>query len=385
MLHSKNKEILGFARYFFYLSFAELNWYRTNNSNGGICFLKSKMIWRVFLIFSTVIFLMFGTLSFADGEEKAVEFSVKAIIPENQIDKNQTYFDLKMEPLKSQKIEVEVYNASSRDIDVKVDLANATTNSNALIVYDEPEKAPDESLTNPLTTIAALNDVQGGKIKVPAGSSTVVSATINMPESEFDGMILGAMRFEKLPDKESGENNSGGVSIQNKYAYVIGIKLTENENRVKPDMILKQVKSGLENYKTATTAVLQNPTSSIIRNLKIHGQVLKKGSDEVLHKAEIENGSFAPNSTMDFIVDWEYKPLKAGDYVFRGTAEDGENTWNFEKEFSIAEEEAEAANEKAVEIERDYTWIFVLAVAVLISIIAALIMYIRKIKREAAN
>ncbi|PGQ04814.1 cell surface protein, partial [Bacillus thuringiensis] len=41
-------------------------------------------------------------------EAAEMKFAVTAVIPENQVDKNQTYFDLKMEPGQKQTLQVQM-------------------------------------------------------------------------------------------------------------------------------------------------------------------------------------------------------------------------------------------------------------------------------------
>lgn len=42
-----------------------------------------------------------------------------AVIPENQIDKNQTYFDLKMQPGQKQTIQVQMKNDTNKEVVVE--------------------------------------------------------------------------------------------------------------------------------------------------------------------------------------------------------------------------------------------------------------------------
>ena len=75
------------------------------------------------------------------------------------------------------------------------------------------------------------------------------------------------------------------MQIQNKYAYVIGVQLSENDHEVYPDLQLKNIKPQLVNYRTAVVATIQNSEPVIIRNLNVQASVLKKGIQKFYMKA----------------------------------------------------------------------------------------------------
>ena len=64
-------------------------------------------------------------------------------------------------------------------------------------------------------------------------------------------MILGGLHFEKVNQEDE---SSQAVQIQNKYAYLIGIQLSENDHEVNPDLQLKNITPQLVNYRTAVVA-----------------------------------------------------------------------------------------------------------------------------------
>ena len=85
------------------------------------------------LIFPTrILFTISGY-----AQEGDVEFSVKALIPDNQIDTKKSYFDLRMKPKQKQEIETILYNSSDEEMNIKISVYNATTNQNGLIVYED--------------------------------------------------------------------------------------------------------------------------------------------------------------------------------------------------------------------------------------------------------
>ena len=68
---------------------------------------------------------------------KRNDFSVKAILPDNQRTKETSYFDLRVAPNQTQKLQIELTNQTANDI---TGLANAAiTNDNGLADYSHAE------------------------------------------------------------------------------------------------------------------------------------------------------------------------------------------------------------------------------------------------------
>ena len=189
---------------------------------------------RRMTLFVSLFFLLLSYFPISGyAEEGDVEFSVKAVIPDNQIDTKKSYFNLRMQPKQKQEIETIVYNDSDEEITINISVHNATTNQNGLIVYEQDAKI-DPSLKIPLNTIVTVGNQ---KITIPAYRSKTITATIGMPDDEFDGTILGGLHFEKENEEDE---SSQSVNIQNKYDYVIGVQLSENDHEVYPDHSIKK-------------------------------------------------------------------------------------------------------------------------------------------------
>jgi|SRR5690625_1390528 len=330
-----------------------------------------------FLIIIITIGLIFPLTGLAQDDH--VGYSVQAHLPDNQLNDRHTYFDLKMEPEQKQQLSVVIYNNEKEDITVRTAVHNASTNSNGLVVYEEREEL-DPSLEVPLTDILTLEE---DEVVVPAGKSKTVTGDLEMPEEEYDGIILGGFHFEKVMDEEE---SAEGVNLENKYSYVIGVQLTENDNEVLPELHLNSIKPELVNHRTAVVAALQNSAPILVEDLTISAKVFKKGEKEPLKEKKQEQINMAPNSTMNFTIDWENKALDPGDYILKMKATDQSETWEWEESFVIEKDDATALNKDAVELDDDKVnkWI-VAGIVILIIIIAALLFYIWKLKRQQDN
>lgn len=315
--------------------------------------------------FSFVFLSILSTVCVFASE--GVYFSVSSVIPENQIDKNLSYFDLKVTPSSSQELKVKIFNNKKHEIKVKAMVTPATTCRNGFISYTDFTNY-DESLKYPLPDILKLNQ---SEYTVPAEGTVTATALLNMPEEAYDGIILGGLVFTKADDSsETKKENQGVTQIENEYQYVIGVMLSENDNKVNANMNLKYIKSTLSNYHTSLAVNLQNDTPVIIPDLKISGTVYKKGSSEIYKSTEKENIKMAPNSNFDFMIDWQNHKFEAGDYRIHVIAQNEEYFWEWDENFTITPEQANDANKDAVDLinsipNRVY---IVLAISILISV-----------------
>lgn len=312
------------------------------------------------------------------AQSGTVNYSVRAILPSNQVSNN-SYFDLLVEPGQNQELEVEIYNNAQEDITVRPSVHNASTNRNGLVVYEEQEEL-DPSLKIPLTDILTVEEEE---VTVPAGDSVILSAQLEMPEEEFDGIILGGMRFEK--DRGEDETTEG-VNIQNNYSYVIGVQLTENDNAVDPELHLNTISPELVNHRTAIVANLQNSVPTLIENLTIDARVFKEGEEEPLKEVTQEQVNMAPNSNMDFTIDWENRAINPGNYILEMKVEHSSDTWEWEEPFTIEESDAENLNENAVELDENQPnyWL-IIGVILLVIMVICLLLYILKLKKSQNN
>lgn len=331
---------------------------------------------KSFLFIILLLLLSFTVPHLTYAQDENVDYSVQAHLPDNQLDTKQTYFDLRVKPKQSQQLEVEIFNNEQEAITVHTDIYNASTNRNGLIVYEEQEEISD-SLDVPLSDILTLEDEE---VEVPAGESRKVSAELEMPEESFDGIILGGFYFEKDTEEEA-ENE--GVNIDNKYSYVIGVQLSQNDDDVEPELSLESVTPELTDYRTSVVATIQNKQPVIMEDLTIEAKVYEENEEKPIQEVKDNNFKMAPNSDLSYTIDWEDRSLEAGDYILHLTAEDKNDQWEWEEPFTIEKEEADEINKEAANVDKgNYTLWFILGIVVLFAIIAGLLLYIRKLKKD---
>jgi len=332
--------------------------------------MKNKGLVVLTLLITCIYLPLFSVT--VKGEE--VSYSVQAIIPENQVDDTKTYFDLKVNKNEKQQLQTVIYNNEQEEITVRLSVNPATTNSNGLIVYDKTDEL-DPSLQIALPDILQFDTKT---VTVPAGQSKTVSASLHTPKEQFNGVILGGLHFEKILEEDE---KSEGVSIHNKYAYIIGVQLRQSNKKVAPKLNLVSVRPDLANHRTASIATIQNSEPVIVENLDINIQVYEDGKNKVIHKHNQEQIKMAPNSNMDIVIDWDNQPLKPGKYAVKAKATHPSNTWEWEDTFTINKSEAKTLNQQAVELDDDQVnkWLL-LGTSVLVLVIISLLIYIRYLK-----
>lgn len=321
--------------------------------------------------FLTIISILIASFSIAATSayaqsENPITFSVSAIIPENQIDKNLSYFDLKMEPEMTQTIQVMITNNSNEEITSNIAINAASTGTNGIIAYSE-HGIQDKSMKYSIEDIAKVDTPE---VVIPANKSTVVDIQLTMPKESYDGVILGGIYITAESNVESEKLSSDGFEIENKIAYALGLKLTENDKEVKPNMNLKTIEPSLEAMRTAMNIKLQNSEPIIMKNVMIDAQIYKKGESKVLHSAKTTTAEISPNSSFDFVVDWENNKIEPGQYRLKMRVEYEDDYWEWDEEFEVKDDASSAVNDDAINIENEFPiWIIVVAGAGVLGIL----------------
>lgn len=331
----------------------------------------SRILWGLYLTFS--IFIAFPSLTHAD--EGNVGYDIQAIIPENQVDKSQSYFDLRMTPGQQQTINVRVNNTSDKDTEFKVSINQAYTNAQGFIDYADSKETEKNNYPIKLSDIAQVES----SVTVPKDSSVEVPVNLVMPEQQFDGQVLGAIQVTKDASKEA-------QGITNSYGYVLGLKLTETNTEIKRDLLLNSIHAAVSFGKTSVVAQLENPTMDAFGHLKYDAVITNASTNEEVRRVNYNNDmQIAPNSYYNFAIDWEGKRLTAGDYKLDLTVSDAlGNLWHFNDKFSITKKEAAEINSVTVDAAKQSKipmWVYII-IGILLAIILVGIIWFLLFKRR---
>ncbi len=334
------------------------------------------------------------------GNASEFNFAVNPVIPENQIDKNKTYFDLEMAPGAVQTVAVQLRNDTDQEVTITPTIASATTNLNGVVEYGLNDIAPDDTLSYNMADLVEVPE----EVVIPKQSQVDVALKIKMPQEFFKGIIAGGLTLkETIKEEETQASEEQGLAIKNEYAYVVAILLRQSEEAVTPNIHLLNVEAGQINARNTINVTLQNPEATYINSLRLINEVTKKGQSETLYASDTSRMQMAPNSHFSYPISLEGQRLAAGDYhltsvAYAGKSEDGQYKvmneegeeesylyqWTFEKDFTIAGDVARNLNDSDVSIEYTHPWIYVLIGVLLLLLVLFLLWYRRK-KRASEN
>ena len=308
-------------------------------------------------------------------------FSVSAELPNNQIDEEKAYFDLKMEPEQEQTVYINIKNDDNvkHTYDVITDLA--TTSDSGGIIYDTDNSRIDRSLPFNIAEVTTNHK----NVIVKAQSTKRVGITIEMPKKPFRGIALGAINIHQQV-KKGRESSNNDFSVQNRFGYVIGMKLQEQKTvTVRPDMKLMYAGPRQVNGHNHVVAQLQNPRAVIMEDLKVSSYVTKNGDSKKLLKTTKEKMRMAPNSNFYYALGDGQKQLKPGKYTLylNADSEKGKYKWNFKKEFTITAQKARKLNKTAViQPEKVTNWWLVGGLAAVILALLGWIIWLLRTRRK---
>lgn len=324
--------------------------------------MKKKKLF--FLLATIIIALLLPIKTYAEDSSNATGFTYKSIIPDNQRDTDVGYFDLRMTPGQKQTVKIKIKNLSAEEIEVSVKLNGAKTNVNGVVEYGPTPIKKDKSLKYDFEKIVSAPET----VKIPAKEERDVDITINMPEASFDGMISGGIQLQKVEKENKTKPQKTGVV--NKYAYIIGMILTETDKEMQPNLKLNKVYVALNNARNTFFVNFSNVEPVYLENMTTQVQIMKEDSDEVLYETKRSGMRMAPNSLIDFPVDMEGDRMVAGNYHAKILVTSGDRKWNWDEKFKITDEEADKFNSQSVGLEEVQTFNWKLVAGIILGVVA---------------
>lgn len=307
--------------------------------------------------------------------QTAGDFSISAILPENQVDDSNTYFDLRMEPGAKQTVQFVIYNSRPEALRANVQLNSASTGRNGLITYSNPD-IRDEAMSVSINDVATIKEKT---ITVPAGGSTKVDIEIKMPDKKLEGVLLGGIVVSDDTAQESTDITEG-VALTNIITYVLGLKLTQDDAEVAPDFDLVDVSPDLVNYKTAVVSKLRNKAPLIVKNMKLNAKVYGPDPDTPIRELSLDSVDMAPQSTGDFVIDWENEAFSSGTYRLAMTGTYRGEEWNWDQEFTISGE-ANTLNSRAVDLVENFNGLYIALGIIILILIGCLVFWLGRRRR----
>lgn len=351
--------------------------------------MKKYLSRSLFILFYFVSVFCLSSFALADDSSSesssagAAGFTFNINYPENQID-DVGYYDLKMTPGQTQVVTITLSNPSSEEVTVDVSLNGAKTNVNGVIEYG------DNTIENDASLKFDFKDIVTGPstVTIPASGSKDLELEIKMPETSYDGIILGGIKLQKQDsDDEDAEKSSGSV-VKNKYAYAVGMILRETDVETNREVKLNKVYAGSSNYTNAIFVNLSNVQPEILKDVSVEVQISKKGSSNVLYESKTTQMKMAPNSMFDYPVSMNGERMVAGDYTAKVVLTAGSYKEEWEQDFEITQKDADKFNERDVNLvqEKGINWKLILAiVAGVVVLVVIIFVVIRLIKKNKSS
>ncbi|MGX7025069.1 DUF916 and DUF3324 domain-containing protein [Vagococcus hydrophili] len=334
---------------------------------------NKKWLW---VIIGLVLIFVTGNTSQAEESESDIGYHIQAMIPKNQLDKEKSYFDLRMKPGEKQTIEFAISNTSEEESEYEVAVNQAYTNAQGFIDYSEPKKS--KLVKYAIEDIAEVEK----SVKVAPRSVKKVPIKLTMPKESFDGQILSGIQVIKKGKKESSK-------ITNSYGYVLGLKLTETDKAVKRDIKLKKIEPAVSFGKTSVVVELENPTMDSIGHLKYDVKITDEKTEETIKETTYGGDmQMAPTSSYRLAIDWDNKSLKKGNYKLHLIVSDAkDNKWEFNEKFEITSEDAKKVNDLTVteDNQKDFPYLWIIIGVIVLVLVIGIIIYVRKKKNSANN
>ena len=312
----------------------------------------------------------------ANNNQPARSFTVKAVIPHNQIDKKLTYYDLQVHPQQKQTLKMVVTNLGTKKLKVDLNINNAYTSQNGIISYDKSYvhlyKAQQP----------ALSDLVQGKrhksIVIDPQQSQTVKFTYQAPKASFRGIILGGITASAAV----GNSRKKNLTIQNRIRYVTGVVLRSQSHKVNPHLTLgANVRAQSRNMQSGLNFELRNAQPINLSKMKLRVRITPKNKNMPLR--QLNNMQMAPNSTWQVFVP--YKKLTAGTYVLHLNVKEKPG-WeqNFTRKFTITKsQENTLSKEKTARNWPILTWILLIVVLGIVLVIGYLLwVYLQGSKRN---
>lgn len=264
----------------------------------------------------------------ASGASNNIGFYVKAKLPENQLNADRSYFDLRMNPEQVQTIEVEVINKTDKDLNFAAKINDASTNSVGAVEY-QIDGVRDESLKYSLTEIAVLEQEE---FSVKPNQTYTFKINLAMPEETFDGELIGGIIITKINDQGDEE---AAMSINNIFSYVVGLRLTQTDEKVSPDLELIDIKPETVNYRSAIVHSIRNSSPVLLEKSTMQIDIVKKGGQKPVWSETKDMLKMAPSSLMDYNMYIDASKIETGDYISTVLIKSPEQEWRFQQEFTI--------------------------------------------------
>lgn len=225
----------------------------------------------------SVLSLILVTLSifFPLRAAQASEFSfnVDPILPESQRKGQLGYYDILLEPGGTQKLEVDLSNATDKEVKINVGMTSAKTNDNGVVEYSPNDLPLHASQKHDLEKLVDYKKV----VTLAPKSKERYSFTVKMPQEEFPGIIAGGISFQEVDSDEKEKKDSEGMAIKNKFNFAVAVLMRQSEGiSGTGELTLQKAEANQRNVRNVIRGYFSNDKPFYINNLAIDAAIYKE-------------------------------------------------------------------------------------------------------------
>lgn len=334
------------------------------------------MFKRVFI--TTLI--LFSLPLYASAAPSSLQ--VEPVYPANQVPETKGYFDVDVTAGEQLDLQLKLQNTENAPITVRVEKANAYTNSSGGIFYDENVESEETMLLDDAIPLAEALKVEE-TVTIPANESMELPIQVTVPNTDAE-TILGGIQVTQVEDaaEEEGEElgkDEANFVMKTETTYAVAIQLNL------PAEAEPNFSTGKAGFLAPTAQVYLetiNDAHLIQGDVEWTYAVLDNNGAE-LFEGNVTTFNMAPKSKIRFPLAWNHEELKDGNYTLIANGHAGDQVIEVEEPFEISTEEvaeyAEVVNPTAV-VEEDGgipMWIWI-SLAVVFGVIMFLLGQRRK-------
>lgn len=265
------------------------------------------------------------------------DFTVRALLPSNQMDRTGGYFDLLVKPNQKQTVYAELTNSAKQAASFEVGVNPAMTSDNGAIDYGQSTRKVDASAPLDFRKVATTPK---RTYTVAAASTIKIPITITMPAKQFKGRVLGGLHVLKKTKQVKGK-------INNRIAYSLAIVLQQSDASVSPTLALLKAGPKAVNHRTTIQLKFRNSAATIIPNLKFHTKITHN------NKAFIDNYAnpyqVAPNTVFNLNLGLDDHRVEPGTYKVTTVATNGKfYKRTFKTTFTVDAKQAAKINRSTI-------------------------------------
>lgn len=353
-----------------------------------------KIYYLISTIFLMVVLFTLGVDPVSANEFK---FSVTPIPSSKQIDSKVTYFDLKLKPKEQETLQVELANATDKEVVVDVSLNPARTNGSGVVEYRENKLKNTQNIPFDIKQYVEFPK----QVKLAKHSKQKISFKVTMPDKGFDGILASGIQFREHGQEEKNKSNKNAIAINNTFSYVLALLIQQGSKTVTPQIVSDKASMETQQGRSDVILSLENKSSTYLNKMAIDADVYHEGEEKPVTGLIKKDMQFAPNSIMDYRISMGSNLVKPGKYTVKGTLYGEKSTlgtyeyngqkykykFDINESFLVDGQKAKELNKDNVLIEKkedNKVWIyFIIGLILLLLMAIGFIIYI--LRREKSN